>query len=50
MTLQHRLDRSVAQIADPASDTRAKRLTFDEGAIADALHAAADGYVESALF
>ncbi len=38
---EHRLDRSVAAVAHPAFDAALERLVLDEGAEADALHAAA---------
>ena len=39
---KHRLDRAVAAVAHPAVDAALERLVLDEGAEADALHAAAD--------
>ena len=40
-TGEHRLDRAVAAIAHPAFEAALERLVLDEGAEADALHAAA---------
>ena len=42
---KHRLDRTVAAVAHPAADAAHERLVFDEGAEADALHAAVHDHV-----
>src|ERR1700744_5531167 len=45
-TRENRFDAAVAPVAHPSLQPARGRLGFDPGAIADALHAAADGDVE----
>ena len=46
---EHRLDRAVAPVADPAFEATLERACLDPGPVADALHAAADDDVADCL-